>query len=103
MYGNNRLGGRRDSRRHSRRVEIEAGRIKVDKHGLRAQPGDCRSRREERVAGNDHFIAGSDVVGHQRQQQGIAPRSATHGMRHLAIVGQRFLERLDIRPEHEPP
>ena len=82
------LRRRRDRGRYGLRIEVEAGRIDIDEHRLRAQAGHGRRRRKEGVTGDDHFIAWSDVIGHQCQQQSVAPQSAADGMWHLAVFGQ---------------
>ena len=71
------------------RVDVERDRIDVDEDRLGAQPPDRAGRGEERVAGQQHFVARADVDGHQRQQQSVAARGAADGELGLAIRGER--------------
>jgi len=81
-----------------------AGRwLDVDEHRSSAEPRHRRRGRKERIAGEQHFVAGANFAGHQRQQQGIASRCAAHGVLHLTQAREVVLELAAIGPEDEPP
>ncbi len=61
MHRHDRLRPRRDRSRERRRIDVERRRIDVDQHRPRADADNAARRREERIGGRDHLVAGTDA------------------------------------------
>src|ERR1035437_3144689 len=82
-----------------RNVEVVGDGVDIDKDGYSAKPRDGADRSEKAIRCGDDLVAGTDVEGHQREQDGIAPRSTADGILGPAICGQFSFELSDLAAE----
>ena len=61
MRREDRSGAAGDRRFDTRRIEVERARIGVDEYGSGADAADSQDGRDVAVAGEDHFVPGTDV------------------------------------------
>ena len=71
------------------------------KTGCAPTPHDRPRRGEERVRRRDDLVAGPDPERHQRDEQGVGAGGHADGVLRAAVVGDRLLERLDLRAQDE--
>ena len=101
MHRHDRLGLRGDRRADLGRVDAVGLRVAVHEHRRRARVRDGRGGGDERVGGDDDFVARPDAQSLQRQEQRLgAVRDADAVLR--AAVGRELrLERLHLIAEDE--
>ena len=75
--------------------------VREDRHGAQARDG--AGRREERVAREDHLVAGADVERHEREQERVAAGCARDRVGHAEGTGQFVFQIVDVGAEDEPP
>ncbi len=96
--------------RNRARTDRRPGRVRVDQpgpvehiaqHRCGAGVGDGQGRRDERVGGHDHLVAGTDVVGPQHQRQRRRARRYPDTVVGPAVAREVRLEPLDLGAERE--
>ena len=76
-------------------------RVDVDEARRGAGDADGLGRRDERVAGDDHLVAGPDAQRAQRHRQRVGAGGDADGLVGLAVGREVGLEVLDVRAEGE--
>ena len=101
MDRDDRPRSRRDRRFDQCGVDVVGIGLDVDEHRLGAGAPDGAGGGEEGVRRRDHFVAGADAAGQQRQEERVGPQRAADTASHAAVLGQLGFERFDLRAHHE--
>ena len=78
---------------------VEGHRIDIDKDRRGADARDATASGKESVGGRDHGIAGPDPEGHEDGEERVRARGNPDGVLRTAILRERALELLHLRPE----
>ncbi len=82
-------------------VQIERIRLDIDEHRPRAGAHDGSRGGEKREGDGEHFVAGTNIGGHQSQFQRIGAGGAADRETRAAILGEALLEAFDFSTQDE--
>jgi hypothetical protein len=96
-----RLGARGDRGLDRGRVDVVGVGLDVHEDGLRTGAPDRAAGGEEGVRRGDDLIAGRQVDGHQRQQEGVGAGRAADGVGRAHVFADLRLQAADLGAHHE--